>query len=67
MSTELESVEDLEKLDLIGTKEVCRILKINRYTLYKLLEEGKLHGYRFANKYLFDRKDILDFVKKHRI
>ena len=76
MSVVLEKKEDLEKeekdieleqLDLLTTKEVCQILKLNRYTLYKLVEEKKLHAYKFSNKYMFDRKEVIEFLKKSRL
>ncbi len=73
MSVDLEKEDiekenlELEQLDLLTTKEVCQILRINRYTLYKLVEEGKLPSYRFSNKYMFDKKEVIDFLKKHHL
>mgnify|MGYP001626234918 FL=1 len=63
----VKDVKKTEEVELLTTPEVCRMLRINRYTLYKLLEEGRIHGYKFSNKYMFDRREVMEFLEKHRV
>ncbi len=63
----MKDVKKTEEVELMTTPEVCKLLRINRYTLYKLLEEKRLHGYKFSNKYMFDRREVMEFLKKSRV
>ena len=40
-----------EKKEILTREEVMDILKIGRSTFYKLMQEGKLKGYKDGNRY----------------
>ena len=52
---------------LLTLAEVCRRLRTDRRTLYKLVGEGLLKGYRFPRiGYRFDPRDVDAFQQSHR-
>ncbi len=62
----VSNIKELD-LDLIKTQEACKILKVNRYTLYKLIRNKEITAYWFAGRYMFDKKELLDFLEKHKV
>jgi len=67
MEMQAMDMEHVAQVDLLTVQEVCKLLRLNRYTVYKLVEEGKLPAYRFSNKYMFDRREVMEFLKKSRV
>ena len=48
---------------IMTAPEVAQYLRIHKTTVYKLLREGKLPGFRVGSDYRFYKSDIDDFTK----
>jgi hypothetical protein len=44
--------------------KVCEALKVDRYTVYQLLNSGKLHGYT-VSKWEISRVSLLGYLKRN--
>jgi len=44
--------------DILTTKEVADYLKLTERTLYRLVQEGKVPGFKVGNSWRFKRTDI---------
>ena len=47
---------------IITTEEACKLLKVTRQTLYKLVETGKIPGKKIGRDYRFHEDDILNYI-----
>ena len=54
----------MEKIEskIITTEEACKLLKVTRQTLYKLVETGKIPGKKIGRDYRFHEDDILNYI-----
>ena len=55
-----------EKQEILTREEVMDILKICRSTFYKLMQEGKLKGYKDGNRYKVPVYSVEEYIK-HRM
>ncbi len=55
-----------EKQEILTREEVMEILKIGRSTFYKLMQEGKLKGYKDGNRYKVPGYSVEEYIK-HRM
>ena len=53
--------------EILTREEVMEILKIGRSTFYKLLQTGKLKGFKEGNRYKVPLKSIEEYVEKRMI
>ncbi len=44
--------------DILTVKEICELLRVHPSTVYKLLREGKIPGFRIGNEWRF-RRDVI--------
>ena len=51
----------------ISTKEACRRLGLTLRTLYRLMDEGQLAGYRFGRVFRLKAADVDAFIEASRI
>jgi len=51
--------------EILAAAEVTKILKINRATLYHLIERGELRIYKFGRNIRFKESDIKAFIDAH--
>lgn len=51
----------------ISTKDVSRLLGINEKKVYTLAQEGKIPGTKITGKWLFPRKELLQFLHRKSI
>ncbi len=49
--------------EVLTTEEVCKLLKISRQTIYKLVEQGKLPGTKVGQSYKFLKSELIEFLK----
>lgn len=47
---------------LLTPKDVAEVLHIHRYTVYKLLDEGKLKGFRISNRWRIPENELERFM-----
>lgn len=56
----MESMEEL-----LTTKEVARLLRLNEKKVYQLVNLGQIPHVRIAGKWLFPKREILRWIKGH--
>jgi len=52
--------------EVLTAREVAAILKLNKITVYKYANEGKIPGVRIGNRWRFDRAQIEDLMAGSR-
>ncbi len=70
-----ERIKKLEKqlqpqpqpCQLLTLYEVCDILRVKRWTIYKLVESGKLKGYKMGKEYRFKKEDVDAYFESNLI
>lgn len=50
---------------MLTVKEVLKILKISRTTLYRMIEKGELKVYRFGRSIRVKQDDLRAFIEEH--
>jgi excisionase family DNA binding protein len=54
---------DLPKNDLLTRDEVCKLLSINKVTLWKHTKEGKIPSIGIGRRVLYNKADVHNAVK----
>ena len=49
--------------EILTTEEVCKLLRISRQTIYKLVEQGKLPGTKVGQSYKFLKSELIESLK----
>ena len=49
--------------EILTTEEVCKLLRISRQTVYKLVDQGKLPGTKVGQSYKFLKSELIGFLK----
>jgi len=49
--------------DILTIKEVADYLKLTERTLYRLVQEGKIPGFKVGSSWRFKRADIEDWIE----
>ena len=49
--------------EILTTQEACKMLKISRQTLYKLIEEKIIFSQKVGKEYRFYRNELLSYIK----
>lgn len=57
------SSEEITQNDLITRDEACKMLSINKTSLWKHTKSGKLKSYGIGNRVLYKRSEIIEAVK----
>ncbi len=42
--------------DLLTTREVQELLKVDRITIYRMLQDGRLHGMKIGQQWRFPKR-----------
>ncbi len=58
LGTVNNSKNEIEKIEFLNSKEVCRSLQICNATLFQWIKKGKLIPKRIGRKLLFQKDDI---------
>jgi len=53
--------------EIMTAEEVAQYLKLNKITVYKYANEGKIPGIKIGNRWRFNREKIEELVKKARL
>lgn len=51
---------------LLTLDETMTLLRVSRSTMYRLIEREELPGWKVAKRWVFDRKDLDDFIARKR-
>ena len=49
--------------EILTTEEVCKLLRVSRQTVYKLVDQGKLPGMKVGQSYKFLKSELIGFLK----
>lgn len=52
-----------ENTEILTREEVMDLLKIGRSTFYKLIQEGKLKGYKDGNRYKVPAYSVEEYIR----
>jgi excisionase family DNA binding protein len=47
-------------------EDTMAILHVSRSTVYRMVSRGELPAYKIANRWMFDREEVAEFVTVHR-
>ena len=50
--------------EIMTAEEVARYLKLNKITVYKYAQQGRIPGIKIGNRWRFDREKIEELVRK---
>ncbi len=50
--------------DILTTEEACKLLKISRPTLYKLIEKKQISGSKIGKEYRFSREELMSYLSR---
>lgn len=54
----------LEKQEWLTVKEIAEYLEINRQTVARLINEGKLPGRKIGGRFKVSKEELLSFIGK---
>jgi len=54
--------ESSSEHDILTTEEACKLLKISKPTLYKLIEKKKISGYKIGKEYRFNKQELMSYI-----
>ena len=49
--------------EILTTEEVCKLLRVSRQTIYKLVDHGKLPGTKVGQSYKFLKSELIGFLR----
>ena len=49
---------------IMTAEEVARYLKLNKITVYKYAQQGRIPGIKIGNRWRFDREKIEELVRR---
>ncbi len=49
---------------IMTAEEVARYLKLNKITVYKYAQQGRIPGIKIGNRWRFDREKIEELIRK---
>jgi len=52
--------------ELLDVKQVCEILKLSERTVFRLIKNGELHGFKAGREWRFEPSDIDSYIEKQR-
>jgi excisionase family DNA binding protein len=51
--------------NLLTTEQVAEYLRVDKFTVYRLVTQGKMPAYKVGNQWRFKKRMIEDWLKKH--
>jgi len=55
----------MEREDFMTTEEVARYLRVDKYTIYRLVSQNKLPAFKVGNQWRFKRSILERWIKKN--
>ena len=53
--------------DLLTTRQLQELLQVDRVTIYRMLNDGRLHGFKVGGQWRFSRQEIESWLKEQRV
>ena len=50
----------------LTVREACELIRVSRVTLHRMIRKGMLPSYKIGGKRLFNRKELIQWVKSQR-
>lgn len=50
----------------LTVKEACELIRTSRVTLHRMIRRGMVPSYKIGGKRLFNRKELIQWVKSQR-
>jgi excisionase family DNA binding protein len=50
----------------LTVRETCELIRTSRVTLHRMIRKGMVPSYKIGGKRLFNRKELLQWVKSQR-
>ena len=58
-------IRETPELDILLTfKETCQYLRVSSATLYRLMDVGKIQGYKVGSTWRFYKTDVVELVSE---
>jgi excisionase family DNA binding protein len=51
---------------LLNIKQVQDVLGLSERTIFRLIKDGELHGFKVGREWRFEESDIEDFIRRQR-
>ncbi len=51
-----------EVFQTYDAREIAEMLEVHRYTVYKLIADGRIHAFKVSNKYRVTAEELRRFV-----
>lgn len=48
--------------DIVTIEDVCQMLNIGKNNAYRLLKEGKLHGFKIGRIWKISKNSVIDYI-----
>lgn len=52
--------------DLLTTRQLQELLRVDRITIYRMLNDGRLHGFKVGGQWRFSRQEIESWLQEQR-
>lgn len=59
----MTSVDPFGGITLLGSRDVCDLMKVSKNYLIRLVEKGKLSAQKTSSGYIFEQESVLEFQK----
>jgi excisionase family DNA binding protein len=53
--------------DLLTTRQLQELLQVDRITIYRMLNDGRLHGFKVGGQWRFSRQEIEAWLQEQRV
>jgi excisionase family DNA binding protein len=53
--------------EIMTVEDIAKYLRLTKITVYKLLKEGKIPGYRIGGSWRVNKKELLEMIGKEVI
>lgn len=53
--------------DLLTTRQLQDLLQVDRITIYRMLSDGRLHGFKVGGQWRFSRQEIEAWLQRQRV
>ena len=54
----------MEQIELLTVEQLCQLLQIGKNTAYKLIQTGKIKGFRVGRSWKIPRDSVVEYIKK---
>ena len=56
-----------EVITILNAKQVAKLLGVHERTIYRMVQEGKMPGFKFGGKWRFDAETIKHWINQQMV